>query len=73
MFLLLPLLVFVILLFLGREELGFKWILILIGLAAALYAGASALGLSPYVFVAVLTLVDIILVIILFGGNVNIG
>jgi len=70
---LVPILVFGILIVLGREELGFKWVLILLALAAAMYGGTKAIGLPEYAFAAALAFVDVILVMVIFGGNVNIG
>lgn len=69
-FLLLPFLIFWILLFLGREELGIKWILVLIGISVALTAGFLGTELPPFAFVGPQVLIDIILVIVLFGGNI---
>jgi len=65
--------VFPILLYLGREELGIKGILIFIGIWAALFVGLPALGLAPYFFkIAAQVLIDVILIIVVFGGDVKI-
>jgi hypothetical protein len=74
----LPFLIFWILLFLGRRELGLKWILVLIGvwLAAAIGVGLATLpykgtGLSAYVFAGVEALIDIGLVLYIFKGDLR--
>jgi len=67
-----PFLLFLILLYLGREELGFKWILILFCACLILPLGFSALGISPYFFTAILAIVDVVLIMIIFGGNITI-
>ena len=69
---LIALLLFPILLYLGREELGIKGILIFIGIWAALFIGLPALGLSSYFFIVAQVLIDIILVIVVFGGDIKI-
>ena len=68
---LIALLLFPILLYLGREELGIKGILIFIGIWAALFIGLPALGLSSYFFIVAQVLIDIILVIVVFGGDIK--
>jgi len=68
-----PLLLFWILLFLGREELGFKGIIICIVVWLGLLLGAClTAGMLPYFFIAGNALLDIVLLIIIFGGDVNI-
>jgi len=64
--------VFPILLYLGREELGIKGILIFVGIWAALFVGLPAFGLPPYFSTVAQVLIDIILVIVVFGGDVKI-
>ncbi|MHC4475376.1 MAG: hypothetical protein ACYTEL_07015 [Planctomycetota bacterium] len=68
--LLLPAIIFLVLIFMGREELGIKWVLILIAIVAALAIGVAKFGLPQYPFIGVLALVDIILVIVIFKGAV---
>jgi hypothetical protein len=60
------------LLYVGREELGIKGILLFIGIWAALVIGLPALGLSGNYSTVIEALIDIILVIIVFGGDINI-
>ena len=66
-----PFIVFWVLMYLGREELGLKGIVISILVWLGLLVGSSLLGLS-YIFVVVPALLDIVLGFIIFGGNMNI-
>ena len=73
-----PFLLFWILLFLGRHELGLKGILILIGiwLAAAIGVGFATIaykgtGLTGYVFAGVEALIDIGMVLYIFKGDIR--
>lgn len=68
--LLLPAIIFVVLIFMGREELGIKWILILMAIVAALGIGVAKFGLPQYPLIGVLALVDIVLVIVIFKGAI---
>ena len=43
----LPLLCFTVLMWLGREEFGFKGILLCLGICAALLMGCALLNISP--------------------------
>ncbi len=68
-----PLLVFWILIFWGREELGVKGIIICIVIWLGLLLGTSlTAGMMPYFFIAGDALLDIVLLIIIFGGDINI-
>ena len=68
-----PLLLFWILLFLGREELGFKGIIICIVIWLGLLLGTClTTGVFLYFFVAGNALFDIMLLLIIFGGDINI-
>jgi len=68
-----PLVMFWILLFLGREELGFKGIIISIAVWLGLLAGSVfTTGGFLYFFIAANALLDIVLLIIIFGGDINI-
>lgn len=71
--LLVPTIMFFVLLLLGREEVGIKWALILIAVLAALLAGTFLFGLSIFIFVSVLALIDIILLLCVFGGDINLS
>ena len=66
-----PLIAFWVLVYLGREELGWKGIVISILIWLGLIIGSSFLGM-PYVFVAAEALLDVILLFIIFGENMNI-
>jgi len=66
-----PLIVFWVLLYLGREELGLKGLIISILIWLGLLVGSSFLGI-PYVFVSAEALLDVVLLFIIFGGNMNI-
>ena len=68
-----PLLLFWILIFLGREELGFKGIVISIVIWLGLLLGTClTAGMTPYFFIAGNALLDIVLLIIIFGGDIDI-
>lgn len=68
-----PFVLFWILIFLGREELGFKGIIISIVIWVVLLLGAFlVVGVSPYLFIAANALLDIVLLIIIFGRDINI-
>ena len=66
-----PLIAFWVLLYLGREELGLKGVIIFVLIWLGLLIGSSFLGI-PYVFVSAEALLDIVLLLIIFGGNMNI-
>jgi len=65
-----PLVLFLALLCLGNEELGLKWILILLTAAGLLLAGFVTFGLPLYFFIAILAIADAILIIVIFGSNI---
>lgn len=68
-----PFVLFWILIFLGREELGPKGIIISIVIWMVLLLGAIFVGgVSPYLFIAANALLDIVLLIIIFGRDINI-
>jgi hypothetical protein len=68
-----PFVLFWILIFLGREELGPKGIIISIVIWMILLLGAIFVGgVSPYLFIAANALLDIVLLIIIFGRDINI-
>ena len=68
----LPFVIFWIILFLARKELGIKWIGILIVVWAGLLMGFTFIEVSSYIFVIAESLIDIILILILFGGDIRI-
>ena len=59
------------LLYLGREELGFKGIVTSIVVWIVLLIVFSNAGVSPYYFIAANSLLDIVLIIIIFGGDID--
>ena len=67
-----PFVLFWILIFIGRRDLGCGWTLKLIVLWAGLLAGLMYLDLSPYFFVAVQTVIDVVLILYIFGGDIRI-
>jgi hypothetical protein len=69
---LIPFVLFWLLIFLGREDLGLKGGLIAVAIWAALLIGFFALGISPYFFVVAQVILDVILLLIIFGGDIKI-
>ena len=67
-----PFIAFWILLLLGRDELGQKEVCIYIAVWMVLLIGFMALGISPYIFITLQSLFDIVLLIIIFGGDIKI-
>ena len=68
-----PFLAFWLLVFLGRRELGCRGVLIAVGIWAVLLAGFMLLRVSPYFFVIPEALLDIVLILILFQGDIAIS
>jgi hypothetical protein len=68
----LPLVLFWGLLLFGRRELGLKWIIVCIGIWAALWLGCLYLKCPSYIFVAGQVLLDAVLLIVVFGGDLRI-
>ena len=64
--------VFWLLIYLGREELGFKGVGLCILIWLALLAGCIFLGYWPYVFIALQALFDIILLLVIFHDDITI-
>jgi hypothetical protein len=67
-----PLICLVVLLWLGREELGGKGILLCLLSCIVLLIGRALFDIPPYVFVALLALMDVVLILVIFGGNIRI-
>ena len=67
-----PFIVFWLLVFLGRGELGIKGALLAVAVWGALLAGFVATELPPYLFVAVQSALDVALILIIFGGDIRI-
>jgi hypothetical protein len=68
----LPFWIFLGLLFFARHDLEWKWIGLLLALAVGLFVGFLHAGLNAYVFIAALAVLDCILILILFKGDIRI-
>ena len=68
----LPLLFFVVLLWLDRDELGVKGIPTCLGVCVGLVAGCAILSIAPHLLVALLALIDVVLVLVIFGHVIRI-
>ena len=67
-----PFVVFWLLVFLGRGELGFKGVLLAVAVWGALLAGLMATSLPPYFLVAAQVVLDVVLILVVFGRDVRI-
>ena len=67
-----PFIVFWILLFLGRSDLGAKGILFCVALWVGLLAGFIYLNIPGYYFTAAQALIDVVLILIIFKGDIQI-
>lgn len=68
----LPFLVFWVIIFLGRSDLGWRGVMLCIGIWLALLFGLYYAGFSSYIFVAAQALLDCILLLVVFGGDIRI-
>jgi hypothetical protein len=68
----LPFFIFWVLIFLGRSELGWRGAGIAVGIWLGLLIGFVASGLSPYLFVSAQALLDCILILVVFHGDIRI-
>ena len=68
----LPFFIFWILLYLAREELSGRQIVLFIGLWAGCLLGSIYLDWPQYTFIIVQSLLDIALILIVFGGDIRI-
>ena len=68
----LPFLFFWVLVLIGREELGLKGMATSVLIWLVLLLGCLASGLSVYYFVAAQGVLDMILLLIMFGGDIRI-
>jgi len=66
-----PFFAFWVLLILGRNELGVKGIAIFVAVWAAAYVVFVLLGLQPALYVTALAIIDIVLVLVVFKGDVR--
>ena len=67
----LPFVLFWVLLFLGRSDLGLKGVVLSIAIWAGLLVGFLALALPWYLFVIPQTLLDIVLLLVVLGRDVR--
>ena len=67
-----PFLLFRVLLLVAREELGVKGIAVAVAIRLALLAGCFVAGISPHISVAAQALLDIVLILKIFGGDIDI-
>ena len=69
---LLPFLLFWVLIVVGRDELGLRGAAATIAIWLALLLACALTGISPYYFVSIQALIDIVLLITIFGGDIRI-
>ena len=69
---LMPLSLFWGIMLFGRSILGWKGVLVCISIWFIFLIGFNLLGLSPYYFVGFQALFDIILIMVIMGGDVTI-
>jgi hypothetical protein len=69
---LIPFAAFWVLIFMGRGELGLKGALFCVALWIGLLVGCMSLDFPSYWFVAAQAIVDAILILIIFGGDIRI-
>jgi hypothetical protein len=67
-----PFILFWLLIYLGREDLGLKGIGISVMLWLGLLVGFFATGVSPLLFVTAQALLDVFLILKVFGGDIKI-
>ena len=65
-----PFLAFWILLFVGKDDLGLKGVVVCVAIWVALFLTFGYLDIAPY-FVVAQALLDIVLVLIIFGGDIG--
>ena len=68
-----PFLVFWVLLYVARDELGIKGIAIAVLVWSGLLGGILLLGIPPLYFVAVQSAVDVALILLVFREDITIG
>ena len=67
-----PFFVFWILIILGRAELGLKRVLFCVAIWLALLVGFVYLNISPYFLVVAQALLDVDLILVIFGRDIRI-
>ena len=68
-----PFIVFWVLLYFARDDLGIKGIAIAVLVWSCLLAGMLLLGISPLYFVAIQAAIDIALILFVYGEDITIG
>jgi hypothetical protein len=63
---------FVVLIVAGREDLGFKGIGLCLLIVAGLTIGGPLLHIPSYVLIPLMTLMDIVLLLVIFGRDFRI-
>jgi len=63
---------FWVLVLLGRDELGYRGFVFCVVLWTVLLVACTLLGISPYVFVALQALIDVVLLLVIFGRDITI-
>ena len=69
---LLPFLIFWVVIFLARHELGRRGVVICVSIWVGLRLGFMYMDISPYLFVAAQSLLDCILILVVFKGDIPI-
>jgi hypothetical protein len=67
-----PFLIFWIILFVARGDLGWRGIALCVGIWLALLVGFIYAGISPYLFVTAQAALDCILILVIFKGDIRI-
>ena len=68
----LPFLIFWVIIFIAKKELGCNGVILCIAIWLMLLLGFFYLGISPYYFVTAQALFDVILILVAFGGDIRI-
>ena len=66
-----PFVMFWVLMFFGRDVLGFKGILVCIAIWVIVLTSFIMLGVSPYIFFALQSVFDIILILLIFNDDIR--
>ncbi len=67
---LLPIVMFLLFLYMGSEELGFKGIATCLAIVGGLAGVIYLMGWTFYILVGVMALIDVVLILIIFKGNI---
>jgi hypothetical protein len=63
-----PFAIFWVVLLAGRKELRWKGVLVFVALWMSLLIGSQALGLDPHFFIAAMSLLDVVLITVIYIG-----